>query len=67
MFKIPRFYLLRTIYHTVGAGVAEVGRLSASAKNDLNIFVGRVFANSRQKNVVFASTTKIATKAVFAQ
>ena len=42
--------------------VAEVGKLSASAKNAFNSFVGRVFANSRQKNVVFLRITKIATK-----
>ena len=34
---------------TAGHRVAEVGRLSASAKNAFNSFVGRVFANSRQK------------------
>ena len=33
--------------------VAEVGRLSASAKNAFNSFVGRVFANSRQKMLFF--------------
>ena len=33
--------------------VAEVGRLSASAKNAFNSFVGRVFANSRQKTLFF--------------
>ena len=42
--------------------VAEVGRLSANAKNAFNSFVGCVFANLRQKNIVFAQITKIATK-----
>ena len=56
--------------------VAEVGRLSASAKKAFNSFVGRVFANSRQKTLFFAyllirdkkhrfsRNTKIATKKV---
>ena len=34
--------------------VAGVGKLSASAKNAFNSFVGRVFANSRQKTSFFA-------------
>ena len=34
--------------------VAEVGRLSANAKNAFNSFVGRVFANSQQKRSFFA-------------
>ena len=34
--------------------VAEVGKLLASAKNAFNSFVGRVFANSRQKTFFFA-------------
>ena len=33
--------------------VAGVGKLSASAKNAFNSFVGRVFANSRQKTLFF--------------
>ena len=33
--------------------VAEVGKLSASAKKAFNSFVGRVFANSRQKTLFF--------------
>ena len=45
--------------------VPGVGKLSASAKNAFNSFVGRVFANSRQKNVVFSRITKIATKRQF--
>ena len=44
--------------------VAEVGRLSASAKNTFNSFVGRVFANSRQKMSFFSCNTKITTKMV---
>ena len=44
--------------------VAEVGRLSAIAKNAFNSFVGRVFANSRQKTLFFSRNTKIATKKV---
>ena len=44
--------------------VAEVGRLSANTKNAFNSFVGRIFANSRQKTFFFASITKIATKQV---
>ena len=34
--------------------VAEVGRLSANAKNAFNSFVGRVFANSREKTLFYA-------------
>ena len=40
-------------YH-ISYRVAGVGKLSASAKNAFNSFVGRIFANLRQKNVVFA-------------
>ena len=35
----------------VAARVAEVGRLSANAKNAFNSFVGRVFAKSLIKHV----------------
>ena len=47
---------LHSCYVKVGlhcTRVAEVGRLSASAKNAFNSFVGRVFANSRQKMSFF--------------
>ena len=35
------------------ARVAEVGKLSASAKNAFNSFVRRIFVNSRQKTLFF--------------
>ena len=38
--------------------VAEVGRLSANAKNAFNSFVGCVFANSRQKGSFLPSFTQ---------
>ena len=40
--------------------MADIGRLSANAKNSSV----RVFANLRQKNIVLARITKIATKNV---
>ena len=58
------FRMQRRRYDLPSCRVAEVGRLLASAKNAFNSFVGRVFANSRQKNVVFSRNTKIATKMV---
>ena len=45
--------------------VAEVGRLSASAKNAFNSFVGRVFANSRQKTLFSAYYQNCNKKVVF--
>ena len=45
--------------------VAEVGKLSASAKNAFNSFVGRVFSNSRQKTLFFAYYQNCNKKVVF--
>ena len=45
--------------------VAEVGRLSANAKNAFNSFVGRVFANSRQKTLFFRVLPKLQQKGSF--
>ena len=45
--------------------VAEVGRLLANAKNALNSFVGRVFANSRQKTLFFRVLPKLQQKGSF--
>ena len=45
--------------------VAEVGKLSASAKNAFNSFVGRVFANSRQKTLFFCVLPKLQQKGSF--
>ena len=45
--------------------VAEVGKLSASAKNAFNSFVGRVFVNSRQKTLFFAYYKNCNKKVVF--
>ena len=45
--------------------VAEVGKLSASAKNAFNSFVGRVFANSRQKTLFFRVLPKLQQKGTF--
>ena len=45
--------------------VAEVGKLSASAKNALNSFVGRIFANSRQKTLFFRVLPKLQQKGSF--
>ena len=42
--------------------VAEVGRLSASAKNAFNSFVGHVFPNSRQKTSFFRVIPKLQQK-----
>ena len=42
--------------------VAEVGKLSASAKNAFNSFVGRVFANLRQKTLFFRVLPKLQQK-----
>ena len=44
----------RDTWETPGSRVAGVGKLSASAKNAFNSFVGRVFANSRPKRCFFA-------------
>ena len=45
--------------------VAEVGRLSAIAKNAFNSFVGRIFANSRQKTLFFRVLPKLQQKGSF--
>ena len=45
--------------------VAVVGKLSASAKNAFNSFVGRVFANSRQKTLFFRVLPKLQQKGSF--
>ena len=45
--------------------VAGVGKLSASAKNAFNSFVGRVFANSRQKTLFFRVLPKLQQKGSF--
>ena len=45
--------------------VAEVGKLSASAKNAFNSFVGRAFANSRQKTLFFRVLPKLQQKGSF--
>ena len=50
---------------TLSLRVAEVGNLSASAKNAFNSFVGRVFANSRQKTFFFAYYQNCNKKVVF--
>ena len=47
---------------TLSLRVAEVGNLSASAKNAFNSFVGRVFANSRQKTLFFRVLPKLQQK-----
>ena len=52
--------------HIIGSGrVAGVGKLSASAKNAFNSFVGRVFANSRQKTLFFRVLPKLQQKGSF--
>ena len=48
-----------------GCRVAEVGRLLANAKNAFNSFVGRVFANSRQKTLFFRVLPKLQQKGSF--
>ena len=45
--------------------VAEVGRLSSNAINAFNSFVGRVFANSRQKTLFSAYYQNCNKKVVF--
>ena len=45
--------------------VAEVGKLSANAKNAFNSFVGRVFANSQQKTLFFRVLSKLQQKGCF--
>ena len=45
--------------------VAEVGKLSASAKNAFNSFVGRVVAYSRQKTLFFRVLPKLQQKGSF--
>ena len=45
--------------------MAEVGKLSASAKNAFISFITRVFANLRQKNVVFRVLPKLQQKGSF--
>ena len=50
---------------TLSLRVAEVGNLSASAKNAFNSFVGRVFANSRQKTLFFCVLPKLQQKGSF--
>ena len=45
--------------------VAEVGKLSASAKSAFNSFVGRVFANSQQKTLFFRVLPKLQQKGSF--
>ena len=50
---------------TVYSRVAEVSKLSASAKNALNSFVGRIFANLRQKTLFFRVLPKMQQKGSF--
>ena len=60
------FYLFRKNQEQIlGGRVAEVGKLSASAKNAFNSFVGRVFANSRQKTLFFRVLPKLQQKGSF--
>ena len=47
------------------ARVAEVGKLSASAKNAFNSFLGRTFGNSRQKTMFFRLLPKLQQKGSF--
>ena len=57
--------LLMVHLHIFSSRVAEVGKLSASAKNAFNSFVGRVFANSRQKTLFFRVLPKLQQKGSF--
>ena len=45
--------------------VAEGGRLSANAKNAFNSFVGRIFANLRQKKAFLRALPKLQQKTLF--
>ena len=66
----PGGFLKCIFNRELGAGrgccrVAEVGRLSANAKNAFNSFVRRVFANSRQKTTYFRVIPKLQQKRQF--
>ena len=53
MHKAQRDLSVREMKFAFQIRVATVGRLSAGAKNAINSFVKRVFANSRQKTSFF--------------
>ena len=60
MYNVPNKYIQSARYE-FRTGWQKLASFTASAKNAFNSFVGRAFANSRQKRC-FSRITKIATK-----